>query len=497
MVNKKEFGKQLRNASKLRAKREEIAERNLALAYDSEPSDESESLDDFAHLDTFEELSFEEAFDALNEIALFAQANEKQRAIDLNELQIIWKEFLNYLSSPLINTLDQASKKAVGQISKLRKQAGDDIESETGIVAFFVNSVLYRWNWAIPAEDQRALSKGILLVSHDRAPVSRIVNCDLPDPIKSFKVSPQDRRIVSGIRELDALIKTSATRDEREQALNGFERDFDQQFARWLTYREVDPHIEKHAFIAHMMLQEFYASYDLEARPISGLSSEESIEYAERFSALTMLTSIELFVYAPFLFRCLLEYLCDIGYMTLDQEVYEELENLQSAIVDEVINFEGRDDYLSKDKILAAEHYGYGYYNYHQHAGNLRFDVIMPRSIRLLNVALDQGMPHEVIAAKLDCSVEKAKAEVLHFKNVREMVSAGDAVASFKQGILRDFEEMAVGLDEKLKQEIIQQIFYRASDLVYLLDRNGLDIDCDCPALTGDSPDPSSEEPQT
>lgn len=130
-------------------------------------------------------------------------------------------------------------------------------------------------------------------------------------------------------------------------------------------------------------------------------------------------------------------------------------------------------DKMNKTQLLAAETFAYSYANYADHLGiNLRFDEYMPNDIETIEKILRQGGGAEEIAEKLEIDQEAAERVLTNYLVAKEIVSADNAVESFRLGVK---QSILYAMEEGLNSaedidNLVGQICYRAADLAYLLD---------------------------
>jgi hypothetical protein len=132
---------------------------------------------------------------------------------------------------------------------------------------------------------------------------------------------------------------------------------------------------------------------------------------------------------------------------------------------------------MNEIHILAAELYGYSYNNYENHLAvdNMRFTTYMPEGVRILQRAEIEHWPQERIAEELELSAEEVEVMVEDFRKAKEIVFSQNASESFRNAV-RDSIQTAMknGLNTADDvEELVIQICFRASDLGYLLDREG------------------------
>ncbi|MGC9349984.1 MAG: hypothetical protein ACP5JG_17730 [Anaerolineae bacterium] len=130
---------------------------------------------------------------------------------------------------------------------------------------------------------------------------------------------------------------------------------------------------------------------------------------------------------------------------------------------------------LSREKLLAAEVYGYSYFHYADHAGNLRFDRLMPEDVRILERAEQEGWDAKRLAEALEISEEEVALWQKLFRAAKDIVDAPTAAESFRRGVRHSIRyAVEEGLeDEGSIERLVTQICYRAADLAFLLDMEG------------------------
>lgn len=132
---------------------------------------------------------------------------------------------------------------------------------------------------------------------------------------------------------------------------------------------------------------------------------------------------------------------------------------------------------MNRYHLLAAETYCYSFANYEDHLGigNMRFEKLMPDTVRVLETAEREGWPVEKVAQKLEWDVERAADFQRRFRRALAVVDAKNAAESFRWSVRHCIEQaIAVGLrDESSIERLVTQICYRASDLSVLLEREG------------------------
>ena len=137
-----------------------------------------------------------------------------------------------------------------------------------------------------------------------------------------------------------------------------------------------------------------------------------------------------------------------------------------------------RELWLSRKKMLAAEVYGYSYANYEDHLGigNIRYEKLMPADMDILERAEQEGWEASQVAVALDMPEDLVAPLQGAFREAKEIVDAPTLAESFRRGV-RVSVERAVeeGLsDTGSVERLVTQICYRAADLAFRLDMEGL-----------------------
>lgn len=135
------------------------------------------------------------------------------------------------------------------------------------------------------------------------------------------------------------------------------------------------------------------------------------------------------------------------------------------------------DPHLTRFQLLAAEIYGYSYANYLDHLGigNVRYDHLMPEDAEKLELAASQQWPVERVARELHVETDRARDLMRAFDDARKVVDAENPAESFRNAVrqvIRDAVSQGLHDDEAI-EDLVIQICYRASDLAYLLKREG------------------------
>lgn len=136
-------------------------------------------------------------------------------------------------------------------------------------------------------------------------------------------------------------------------------------------------------------------------------------------------------------------------------------------------------DKLDRIELLAAEMFFYSYDNYADHVevDNIRFTRLMPNDVRNLMKAEKEGWTQKQIAETLDIDISDVDDILDRFEHAKMIVDAVNPSESFRNSI-RDTVKFAV--KDKLTndeiEDLVIQICYRAADLGFLLDQEGLKL---------------------
>ena len=137
----------------------------------------------------------------------------------------------------------------------------------------------------------------------------------------------------------------------------------------------------------------------------------------------------------------------------------------------------GRERWLTRKKMLAAEIYGYSYANYENHLGigNVRFEKLMPDDVDILERAEQEGWDSARIAQALEIPEERVASFVQSYSRAKQIVDAPTAAESFRRGVRYSIEiaiEQGLG-DKGSIERLVTQIGYRAADFGFRLDMEG------------------------
>jgi len=132
---------------------------------------------------------------------------------------------------------------------------------------------------------------------------------------------------------------------------------------------------------------------------------------------------------------------------------------------------------MERDKLLAAEIFGYSYANYHGHLGigNVRFERLMPEVARTLQIASDGNWAVSRLASALKRSEEQAQELMATYRNALQVVDAESPAESFRNAVrfaIQDALQEGLGSPDSI-EALVTQICYRAADLAYLLKMRG------------------------
>jgi len=125
---------------------------------------------------------------------------------------------------------------------------------------------------------------------------------------------------------------------------------------------------------------------------------------------------------------------------------------------------------------LAAEIFSYSYDNYEGHLGiNARFDEVMPRDARLLELGVDGKVELKEVAARLEIDEDVALDLLRRTQRARRVVDAENPAEAFREGVRQSIElALEKGLEDPAALDsLVVQICYRAADLGFLLKEAG------------------------
>lgn len=132
---------------------------------------------------------------------------------------------------------------------------------------------------------------------------------------------------------------------------------------------------------------------------------------------------------------------------------------------------------MTRTELLAAEIYGYSFYNYEDHLGigNVRYDRLMPESAEVLERAVREAWLVSKVAAELETSEESAQDLVEGCQRALAVIDAENPAESFRTAVrftVRDAVADGLSSEDEI-EKLITQICYRAADLAYLLKLRG------------------------
>lgn len=132
---------------------------------------------------------------------------------------------------------------------------------------------------------------------------------------------------------------------------------------------------------------------------------------------------------------------------------------------------------MTRDQLLAAEVFCYSFDNYANHLGigNMRFDKLMPDTVRRLARAEVEGWSDDRLAREIGVAVEQVPAWKERYRQALEIVDAPSVALAFRnavrQSLRRELERHQLS-DSEL-ESAVTQVCYRAADLSYLLSIQG------------------------
>jgi hypothetical protein len=132
---------------------------------------------------------------------------------------------------------------------------------------------------------------------------------------------------------------------------------------------------------------------------------------------------------------------------------------------------------VEREKLLAAGIFGYSFANYQNHLGigNVRYERLMPETVRTIERAVQENWPKSRLAKELEVSVAQAEGFVEDFERARDIVDAENPAESFRNAVrfsIRHALEEGLATPE-LIEALVTQICFRAADLAFLLKMRG------------------------
>ena len=132
---------------------------------------------------------------------------------------------------------------------------------------------------------------------------------------------------------------------------------------------------------------------------------------------------------------------------------------------------------MDRIQLLAAETFHYSYANYADHLGigNVRFDRLMPDTVKVLEKGATEGWAAEKLAKELDHEPAVAADLLESFTQAKQTVDAGNPAESFRTGVRFSIRHAVADWlkDDQAVEQLVTQICYRAADLAYLLKQEG------------------------
>ena len=132
---------------------------------------------------------------------------------------------------------------------------------------------------------------------------------------------------------------------------------------------------------------------------------------------------------------------------------------------------------MEREKLLAAEIFGYSFANYKDHLGigNVRYERLMPEMVTTIERAIDEQWPASRLAKELKVSVDEAEGFVADFNRARQIIDADNPAESFRNAVRFSIQDAArEGVDNPESIEaLVIQICFRAADLAFLLNMRG------------------------
>jgi hypothetical protein len=132
---------------------------------------------------------------------------------------------------------------------------------------------------------------------------------------------------------------------------------------------------------------------------------------------------------------------------------------------------------VEREKLLAAELFGYSFANYDDHLGigHIRYERLMPEMVMTLEKGAEENWPTSRLAEELEVTVEEAERFVRGFQRARQIVDAENPAESFRNAVrfsIQDAVREGLGKQESI-EALVTQICFRAADLAFLLKIRG------------------------
>lgn len=133
---------------------------------------------------------------------------------------------------------------------------------------------------------------------------------------------------------------------------------------------------------------------------------------------------------------------------------------------------------MDRYKLLAAEIYGYSYYDYERRYGDLEFDTLLPEHVRSVERAERFGMSDEELAREIEMQPANVAEMKIAYNRAKPIIDAPDPAEGFRRGVRHSiWHAMKEGLNTAEDVEkLVSRICVRASNLGYLLKREGKDL---------------------
>lgn len=122
---------------------------------------------------------------------------------------------------------------------------------------------------------------------------------------------------------------------------------------------------------------------------------------------------------------------------------------------------------------LAAELFGYSYQHYQEKLDihHIRFYKYMPNMVRALETGIKESWSNEKIAAKMGIEKEQVNEFKEDYFRIISIVDNNSTFKMFEEGIKATIETVFEGhtLSEEIKEQLIDQLMYRAKDFQFVL----------------------------
>jgi len=129
---------------------------------------------------------------------------------------------------------------------------------------------------------------------------------------------------------------------------------------------------------------------------------------------------------------------------------------------------------VKRKHILAAELHSYSFENYRNHLGigNIRFDKLMPDSVRLFERAESEDWPDDRIAKEFEVELSTVPEWREKYLRAKAITDARNPAEAFRLGVrfsITDALENGLSSSKDI-EDLVTQICYRASDMSVLLE---------------------------